>query len=296
MLRVLLALIIAMADILVSDLQQEVRVVLDQNHTSTTLTTLGDVDTLTLDELIKSKLVPAAELVENAAPLYMIDCVEGGDFVDETTGQPYRFPAKIHTSTQPSEGVDYDADTEHSGNYWINTSATPTDHTGEYELPEGFMRLVSFKMEEWIYPVTDFITVDNPLYARLKSRYPGIRSNNMRPIVALLHEQRTTMPFSEENPALAENPSEVGEGWSVDGVRVFEFDIPIGGCLHLEQMLYVPYPTISGTGSSAKLTYISNQLRKSIVYVCAALVAQSLGDDNVSAKLLETGKQLGQWQ
>ena len=282
-------------DVNVSDLQQQVRVVLNQNHTSTALTTLGDVDTLTLNELIESKLVDAAELVETNAPLWLISCVKGGDLVDESTDQPYRFPPKTHTSTQPStgtSGVDYEADTENTGYYWLNTSATASDHTGEYELPSDFLRMVSFKMEEWDYPVTDVITVDNPLYARLKSRYPGIRSNNMRPIVALLHKQRTTMVLPEEDPVYSDDPTDDEITWVADGVRVLEFDIPIGGSLHLEQLLYVPRPTIS----SSKLTNISSELIRSIVYVCGALVSQALGDDNVSAKLLETGKQLGQWQ
>jgi len=279
MLRVFLAMIIAM-EVNVSDMQRDVRVVLEQNHTSTPLTTLGDVDTLTLDELIVSKLVPAAELVGNAAPLYMLDCVKGVELEDDNE-QAVRFPAKTYNQSTSS---------------WVDTFATASDHTGEYELPSDFMRMVSFKMEEWDYPVTDFLTIDNPLYARLKSRYPGIRSNNQRPIVALLHRQRTVASVPDEDPMYSENPSDADITWTTDGVMVLEFDIPIGGCLHLEQLLYVAYPSISGTGSGAKLTNISSQLVKSIVYMCASLVAQSLGDDGVSAKLLETSKQLGQWQ
>ena len=50
-------------------LMREVRIVMDKNMTSTALRGLGDVDTLSVDDIIKSRIVDAAKRVELQAPL-----------------------------------------------------------------------------------------------------------------------------------------------------------------------------------------------------------------------------------
>ena len=52
----------------VDSLQRDVRIALDKNATSEALTSLGDIDTLTIDDIIRSKLVAAARIVETIAP------------------------------------------------------------------------------------------------------------------------------------------------------------------------------------------------------------------------------------
>ena len=51
-------------DYSVDTLIREVKVAIDENTDSGALTSLGDVDTLMLDDIIKSKVADAARLVE----------------------------------------------------------------------------------------------------------------------------------------------------------------------------------------------------------------------------------------
>ena len=57
----------------VSELKREIRIALDQNMTSSQLLATGDIDTLSLEEIIESKIVDAARIVENQAPSYLLD-------------------------------------------------------------------------------------------------------------------------------------------------------------------------------------------------------------------------------
>ena len=132
----------------VSELKKDIRIVLDQNMTSEQLFESGDIDTLSLEEIIESKIVDAARLVETNAPLYLID---GGK--------------------QFNGSIDWDSAHGYG--------------SGRILLPDDFMRLVSFMMSDWDYPVSAALTEDDPEYAMQRSRYPGIKGNPQRPIVAM---------------------------------------------------------------------------------------------------------------
>ena len=54
---------------------QDVRICLDQNMASDALIESGDIDTLALDEIIKSKILEAIQRVHRDAPNYLL---EGG--------------------------------------------------------------------------------------------------------------------------------------------------------------------------------------------------------------------------
>lgn len=134
---------------LLSDLARDVRVALDHNNSSASLSGLRDVDTLTLDEIILSKIELAARLIEIAAPSYMVG-----------PGEP--FGDSIGWDSEPGYG------------------------SGFVMLPRDFLRLVSFKMSDWSMAATVAITEDDPLYAHQRSRYPGVRGCPQRPIVAVV--------------------------------------------------------------------------------------------------------------
>lgn len=136
----------------VSDLKQDIRVALDQNNVSTQLLESGDIDTLTLDELIESKIEDAVRIVEMSAPLSMLD---GG----------VTFPAS-------SQVISWDSQAGYG--------------PGSVILPTDFMRLVCFKMSDWDHPV--FVAIDewDPLYAVQRSRFPGVRGNPQKPVCALV--------------------------------------------------------------------------------------------------------------
>lgn len=133
----------------VAGLVKEVRIAIDQNNNSAPLLDIEDVDTLSLDELIASKIADAARVVENQAPAYML---EGG--VD--------FASSVGWDDKVGVG------------------------SGYMHLPDDFLRLVSFKMSDWSKSVSTAITDDNPLYDRQSSRFAGIRGCPQKPVVAIV--------------------------------------------------------------------------------------------------------------
>ena len=60
-----------MAAYKVDELIKEIKVALDENVSSEALISLGDTDTLTLEEIRKSKIEPAARVIETNAPYYL---------------------------------------------------------------------------------------------------------------------------------------------------------------------------------------------------------------------------------
>lgn len=132
----------------VSDIVLEAKVALDENVSSTALSGLGDVDTLKLDEIVESKIVDAAMVIEQNAPSYMLDSGKA-------------FGESIGWDGQPGYGAGY------------------------IHLPDDFMRLVCFQMSDWDYAVTIAITEDSPQYQMQRSRFAGVRGNPQKPVVAI---------------------------------------------------------------------------------------------------------------
>jgi hypothetical protein len=132
----------------VSDIVQEAKVALDENVSSTALSGLGDVDTLKLDEIVESKIVDAAMVIEQNAPAYMLDSGKA-------------FGESIGWDCQPGYGAGY------------------------IHLPDDFMRLVCFQMSDWDYALTMAITEDSPQYQMQRSRFAGVRGNPQKPVVAI---------------------------------------------------------------------------------------------------------------
>jgi hypothetical protein len=130
---------------------EEAKVCLDENVSSEALTSLGDLDTLTLDEIIRSKVEDAARLVEESAAHYLLD--NGKSLLG----------ASISWESAPGYGA------------------------GRIMLPDDFMRLIIFQMRDWSYPVTEAITEESPIYPMQASRYAGVRGNPERPVVAIVH-------------------------------------------------------------------------------------------------------------
>lgn len=128
-------------------IKRDVRIALDENKVSEQLIADEDIDTLSLDEIIRSKVVEAVRRVELAAPAHLLE--EGHDFS--------------------------------SGIYWNG------DGSGWVLLPDDFMRLIAFRMSDWERTVYEAISADNPLYAIQSSRYKGIRGNVQKPVCAIVN-------------------------------------------------------------------------------------------------------------
>lgn len=132
----------------VDTMKAEIRVALDQNMTSEQLFETDDIDTLSLEEIIESKIPDAARAVEVEAPRHLLS---GGK--------------NFATSLSWDSAVGYGS--------------------GKTVLPDDFLRLVSFQMSDWQMPCTDAILDTDPLYAAQFSRFPGVRGNPQAPVVAI---------------------------------------------------------------------------------------------------------------
>lgn len=130
-----------------AEIAREVRIAIDQNMTSDQLIATGDIETLSLEEIIRSKIVEAVRRVEISAPVQFLE--EGHDFADAV--------------------------------YWTDLES------GWILLPDDFMRLIAFRMSDWERTVYAAISVDDPLYQKQSSRYKGIRGNVHKPVCAIVN-------------------------------------------------------------------------------------------------------------
>lgn len=125
---------------------RDVRIVLDQNMASASLAETGDVDTLTLDEIIVSKVTEGVARVHSEAPSYLLD--GGNNFGDSV--------------------------------YWNG------DGSGWVLLPEDFMRLVVFEMSDWERAVYHAISEDDEEYELQSCRFKGLRGTPQKPVCAIV--------------------------------------------------------------------------------------------------------------
>lgn len=129
-----------------SKISRDVRVAIDENKSSEQLIADEDVDTLSLDEIVHSKIEEAARKVVSEAPLYLLD-----------GGKPF------------GDAI-----------YWRDKGS------GWILLPDDFMRLLIFKMSDWERAVFEPIQADSALYELQHSRYKGLRGNVQKPVVAIV--------------------------------------------------------------------------------------------------------------
>lgn len=130
----------------VERIKRDVRRVIDENYSSESLIAEGDVDTLSLDEIIVSKILDAVRRVHAEAPQYLL---EAGHQLDDAV-------------------------------FWDDRCS------GHILLPADFMRLVIFKMSDWERPVYNAIAVTDARYKLQSSRYKGLRGNVQRPVCAVV--------------------------------------------------------------------------------------------------------------
>lgn len=210
-------------------LKKEIRVVLDQNNSSDALAGLGDIDTLTLEEIISSRIVDAVRIVTTNAPAYLLD-----------GGRP--FAESIAWESRPGYGC------------------------GWTLLPDDFLRLVCFKMSDWSYAVTEAVTEDSQAYRMQRSRFPGIRGNPERPVVAI-----TSQPAGQ----------------------VLEFfSCTAGENAYVTRARYIPIPRLSFNDAEQEGIEICEKLKPASVYYAAYLTALSAGAGDQAAAILQTSNEL----
>lgn len=129
----------------VTDIIRDVRVCIDQNKTSEALFEDGDIETLTLDEIIRQKIPEAVRRVHTDAPTYLLE--SGHDFGDAV--------------------------------YWGDMES------GYVMLPDDFMRLIMFRMSDWERTVYTAISTEDEEYEKMSSRFKGIRGTAQKPVCAI---------------------------------------------------------------------------------------------------------------
>ena len=199
---------------------QDVRICLDQNMTSDALLDSGDIDTLALNDIIKSKILEAIQRVHMDAPNYLLE--SGHNFGDAV--------------------------------YWRELES------GWVLLPQDFMRLVVFEMDDWEQAVYQAISTDDPEYEKQRSRFKGIRGTAQRPVCAI-----------------AIRP----EG------RVLEFYSCKSEDAHVRRAVYIPYPTIDEDGG----VDISERCYNAVIYTIAGLTLLTCGEvekGNAGSELAQT--------
>lgn len=179
---------------------RDVKTALDINKNGGTLAQLGDPDTLSVKDIIKSKILESVRSVHLAAPIHLVD---GG----------YNFGDAV---------------------YWKE------DGSGHVVLPEDFMRLIVFEMDDWDRSVFNTIDVNDPVYNRQSSRFKGVRGNPQKPVCAI--------------------------SWRPEG-RVLEFYSSKSTDARVTKASYLPYPVIDDNDG----VEICEKCYKAVIYSIAAL-------------------------
>lgn len=131
----------------IETVSQDVRIAIDENKTSEQLLGDEDIDTLSLNEIVRSKIEEAVRRVETTAPTFLLE--EGHTFGDSV--------------------------------YWED------NNSGWTLLPDDFMRLIAFRMSDWERTCYNAISVDDPLYDLQSSRFMGVRGNVQKPVCAVVN-------------------------------------------------------------------------------------------------------------
>ncbi len=200
----------------IDKIMQDVRICIDQNMTSDALQNTGDIDTLALDDIIRSKILEAIQRVHLSAPYYLLEC--GHNFGDAV--------------------------------YWGDLES------GWVLLPEDFMRLVVFEMDDWEQAVYQAITTDDQEYEKQHSRFKGLRGTSQRPVCAL--------------------------GIRPEG-RVLEFYSCKSKDAQVSRAIYIPYPKIDEDGG----VDVNERCYHAVVYTAAGLTLITCGEEAKGNNLSE---------
>lgn len=142
----------------VDDIIKDVRITLDFNSNSDTLAEFGDTDTLSINEIIKSKIAEAIKIIHSIAPVHLLD---GGHIFGNAI-------------------------------YWSDMES------GWTLLPDDFLRFVVFQMSDWSRAVYHAIETSDPQYELQSAPYKGLRGTSNNPVcaIAIRHEGRVLEFYS----------------------------------------------------------------------------------------------------
>lgn len=207
----------------IDELKKELRILLDQNRVSTKLISAGDYDALAMDEIIEGRILDAARFVTQVAPMHMLsDVVKEIDtsVVNKTVGSGPSF-------TIP--------------------------------LPNDFLRLARFCMEEWGHPVFNAFSSSSPSYAMACNGYSPVGTKH-HPLVFLSADSSEKM------------------------LEVF-----CKGCegYVFKDCLYVGIPEVDDKEKKIKIGEIA---KTPTMYYAAYLAANSIQDVETAKRMIEVCK------
>lgn len=202
------------------DIVRDARVCLEQNMTSEALIESEDIETLSLDEIIVSKIEEAARRVESTAPALYLE--EGHTFGDAI--------------------------------FWNGMGS------GHVLLPDNFMRLIVFEMSDWERGVYAAISSEDPKYALQRQRIKALRGTAQRPVCAIVNRP---------------------EG------KALEFYSSKSEDAYVKKANYIPYPKIEDGSID-----ISERCYEAVLYMIAALVATTYGENEKAQGYIEQSKSM----
>lgn len=200
----------------IQQILSDARVAIEENYADAGLAALGDADTLALDEVIRSRVEEAVRRVHVAAPVRLLD---GGN--------------NLGTAV-----------------YWMD------DHAGWMLLPDDFLRLVVFRMDDWRRDVYTLLPPTAAEYKLQSSRVQGVRGTADRPLC-----------FETVRP----------EG------RVMEFYGTRDRNARVSKGVYLPYPRTDEYGGVA----ICERCYPAVVYMTGALTMMNYGAADRGKLLIE---------
>lgn len=224
-----------MTDYEVTDILAKVRDIIGMNLTDAQLTANLQQDTLSLDDTIRESIVPAAQLIENAAPIEML-----GEGVDASTD---------------SFGTVSEKSIVSGDTYRVIHGLAPTD----------FMRLVAFRMSDWLRTINAPISFVSPRYDLQRSRVEAVRGCPERPVLAM----GITSATSGTTPRWEWEAYSSAAGSTV------------------KTFAYIPQPSVN----EGKIS-LCPLLLNAVVYATAYLTETALGDTGKASLFFATAKNL----
>ena len=87
-------------------------------------------------------------------------------------------------------------------------------------LPEGFLRLLEFKMDGWKVSVTEALSQDNPKYWQQQN--PALRGGNSRPLVFLVNGETELEPYPYYEKEETKEDGTKGIVPAIETLRIFK--------------------------------------------------------------------------
>lgn len=271
----------------VINLIKDVRICIEENASNEALERFEDMETLLLEDLIKSKIIDGVRRIEIVAPIWLVEGknieMDVTSYVNvsdsgEVTGKPLAVPidtVQIYSSdndemtlqTKTLDSVDA-VIIDRNGKTSLMSISTrsinwfdPSGQKGGWIfLPNDFIRLLAFEMSDWDLPVFDAIQSTDAKYKLQKSPFAGVRGNPSKPVVAI--SQRT-------------------EG------KTLEFYSCKSSDAKIVTASYLPERKIENNTIE-----ISHQCYRPSIYSISSLVAMSRGESEFSALLDSVAKSM----